>query len=351
MFFSPVRFSMNIPEYLPTVSVIIPTLNAGRTLDRCLEAIRAQDYPREQVEIVIADAGSSDGTLAIAERYNVEKIVTNPLKTGESGKAAAIEASTGELLALVDSDNILDDTGYFSRAARILKDSTIGSVEPIAWSFDPQDTLVNRYCALLGVNDPVCYFLGNYNRYSHLSRKFTGMRFDGETDTPDAVIVNINPEAVPTFGANGFIVRRSVLEGLDWKPYYFDIDVFQQMVHAGHNRIGVMKTEVHHLFCDRTATFRKKQARRIRDFLYHSKQKSRAYNYRAVPVWRYIIFIVSTVTVLPLLVQSARGYLHKSDSAWWFHPVACWVTLWEYSRWTIRSFLHVSEYDRSTWKQ
>ena len=335
----------------PTISVILPTLNAGRTLGLCLAAVREQDYPRECVEIVIADAGSTDDTLAIAEHYEVDTVVPNPLKTGEAGKAAAIVASNGELLVLLDSDNILDDTGYFSRAVRVFGDSTVHSVEPLEWTYDPDDTLVNRYCALLGMNDPVCYFLGNYNRYSHLSQTFTGFSVTIADETDDAFIADIDSGAVPTFGANGFIVRRSALEGTEWKPYYFDIDVFQQLVQNGHTRIGVMKTGIRHLYCDSIATFRRKQARRISDFLFHAKSKSRSYDYNAIPKWHYGVFVLSTVTVLPLLWQSVRGYMHKTDSAWWFHPLACWITLWEYGRGTIRSLVRPSEYDRSEWKQ
>ncbi|MBN1294455.1 MAG: glycosyltransferase family 2 protein [Candidatus Latescibacteria bacterium] len=338
-------------ESFPVISVILPTLNAERTLERCLASIRSQDYPQSCVEIIIADAGSTDTTLDIAKHHHIEKIIPNKLKTGEAGKAAAIEASTGELLALIDSDNIFDDTGYFSRAVKILEDESIDSIEPMAWTYDPDDTLLNRYSALLGVNDPICYFLGNYNRYSHLSKKISGMKFKNEIDTPDALIIDIDPDEVPTFGANGFILRRTALDGINWHPYYFDIDVFQQMVQFGRSRIAVMKTETRHLFCDNVATFRRKQSRRINDFLYHSRQKSRTYNYRAVSIGKYIIFILSTITVVPLLWQSLRGCLNKPDSAWWFHPVACWITLWEYGWGTVRSLAGVSEYDRSTWKQ
>ncbi len=333
------------------ISVILPTLNSARTLEQCLSSIRAQDYPRDSVEIVMADAGSTDGTLAIAEKYGVDTVVANPLKTGEAGKSAAIEASTGEILALIDSDNVLDDTGLFVKAARLFEDKTINSVEPLGWTFDPEDTLVNRYCALLGMNDPVSYFLGNYNRYSHLSQKFTGMNVQMVEDTPDALIVDVETEIVPTFGANGFMIRRSALEGLDWKPYYFDIDVFQQAVRKGRSRIGIVKTETRHLFCDSIATFRRKQARRIRDYFFHAKFNRRTYEYVSVPKRKYIMFVLSTLTVLPLFWQSVRGYLHKPDSAWWFHPLACWITLWEYSLGTVASFVKTAEYDRKSWKQ
>ncbi len=335
----------------PSISVILPTLNAARTLERCLAAIRAQDYPRELVEIVMADAGSTDGTLAIAERYGVERIVPNPLRTGEAGKAAAIGASSGAILALVDSDNILDDPQYFRRAARLFEDDTIDSVEPLHWTLDPNDTLVNRYCALLGMNDPLSYFLGNYNRCSWLSGRFTGMPLRSVEETPEAYIVEVDPRHVPSFGANGFMVRRRALEGLSWRPYYFDIDVFQQMAAAGRGRIGIMKTGILHLYCDRIATFRRKQARRIRDFFHHSRGSRRTYDYQGIPKTRYIHFALATITVFPLLVQAFRGYRRKPDSAWWFHPLACGITLWEYGWGTIRSLRKTGEYDREGWKQ
>ena len=141
-------------DNLPVISVTIATLNAARTLDRCLVALRNQDYPPDKVEIVIADAGSTDATLDIAARYGVDRIVPNPLTTGEAGKAAAIEASTGEILALVDSDNIFDDRSYFRRAARVFADPSVACAEPLWWAFDPDDTLVNRYSALLGHERP-----------------------------------------------------------------------------------------------------------------------------------------------------------------------------------------------------
>ncbi len=61
----------------PFVSIVIPTLNSGKTLEECLSAIRAQEYPQDSYEIIIADAGSKDDTKKIAEAFHVDKIVFN----------------------------------------------------------------------------------------------------------------------------------------------------------------------------------------------------------------------------------------------------------------------------------
>jgi glycosyltransferase involved in cell wall biosynthesis len=78
-------------EY-PFISVVIPTYNSEKTLEMCLESIANQDYPKDKIEIIIADGGSIDRTLEIARRYT-DKIFNNPLKTGEAGKAVGVKKS------------------------------------------------------------------------------------------------------------------------------------------------------------------------------------------------------------------------------------------------------------------
>ncbi len=96
----------------PKVSVVIPTYNSERTLQDCLESIKHQDYP--DVEIIIADDGSTDSTLEIARKYT-NNIYQNPLKTGEAGKAVGVKWARGEIIALIDSDNILPTRDWLTR--------------------------------------------------------------------------------------------------------------------------------------------------------------------------------------------------------------------------------------------
>ena len=140
-----------------TLSVVIPTLNSAGTLEACLRSITCQEMPRDRYEIVLADAGSTDGTIAIARSCGVDRIVENPLKTGEAGKAAGIKAASGGLIALVDSDNILPDPGWLERMIAPFADPDIVASEPIEYTARPDDPALTRYFALLGMNDPVCW--------------------------------------------------------------------------------------------------------------------------------------------------------------------------------------------------
>jgi len=103
----------------PSISIIIPTYNSEKVLPLCLESIETQDY-RGDIEIIIADGGSTDSTLEIAKQYT-NKIYPNPLKTGEAGKAVGLRHSKGEIIALIDSDNILPSRDWLSRMKNFKK--------------------------------------------------------------------------------------------------------------------------------------------------------------------------------------------------------------------------------------
>ena len=105
---------MTVSKKLPTVSILVATLNAGRVLEKSLASIAKQNYPKNRVKIIIADGGSTDETLKIAKKYGA-KIYRNPLKTGEAGKAVALRQARGELSALVDSDNYLPTKNWLKR--------------------------------------------------------------------------------------------------------------------------------------------------------------------------------------------------------------------------------------------
>ena len=323
------------PNATPLVSVVIPTLNSGKTLEACLRAIAMQTMPRDRYEIVLADAGSSDNTREIARACGVDKIVENPLKTGEAGKTAGIQASAGDVIALVDSDNILPEPEWLTRMTAPFSDPKIIASEPIAYTVRKEDPALTRYFALLGMNDPICLFTKNYDRMSAISGTWTGLEVP-QQDRGDYLELTLSEKALPTIGANGFVFRRSLLDHVVWEPYFFDIDVMHQAVRAGFTHVAKVKTGIVHLYCARLADFSRKQQRRIRDFLYFSQEKQRTYPWDSQKKSGILLFCLSTALVIPLALQMVRGFVRKPDAAWLYHIPVCWVTLWLYGIATLR---------------
>jgi len=334
---------------VPSISIVIPTYNSARTLPACLESIREQDYPEDKIEIIIADAGSSDNTVEISKQFT-DKIYPNPLKTGEAGKAVGVRHATGKVIALIDSDNILPERNWLTRMAAPLEDMEIAGTEPLYYTHRPEDGIITRYCALMGMNDPLCLFMGNYDRMNLITGKWTEMPVD-EEDMGDYLKVRLNEKKLPTIGANGFLVRRELLDKCSIEDYLFDIDVVYELVVQGHNQFAKVKTGIIHIFSGTMSTFIKKQRRRIRDYGYYAKMGVRKYPWSALSKGKLLKFIVYTVLVFPLLGQSVRGWMRKRDSAWGFHVVACWMTLMVYGWGTVRNMIRTKEEDRSKWGQ
>jgi glycosyltransferase involved in cell wall biosynthesis len=320
------------------VSFVIPTLNSAQTLEECLASILAQRVPRAGYEIVVADAGSSDETVSLARRLGVDKVVANPLKTGEAGKAAGIKAASGDVIALVDSDNILPDERWLERMLAPLEDAEIVASEPIAYAVRAGDPTLTRYFALLGMNDPLCLFTGNYDRTCAVTGRWTGLDVT-QQDCGDYLKLTLTEASLPTIGANGFVFRRALLAHVAWDPYFFDIDVMHQAVRAGFCHVAKVKTGIVHLFCSRFGEFARKQRRRIRDFLFYAQEKQRTYPWDRQRRTGVLRFVLATALVLPVAVQAAVGFGRRPDRAWLCHVPVCWITLWIYGVATLRKAL------------
>lgn len=338
-------------EY-PKISVLIPTLNAESVLEGCLKSIEMQNYPKEKVEVIVADGGSTDETLEIAQRYGA-KIITNPLKTAESGKKVALDNAAGEFCALIDSDNILPSEDWFKEMVIPLMENTgaFGS-EPLEYTWRRDDGFITRYCALIGMNDPMVYFLGNYDRVNLLTGKWTEVKHD-EEDLGSYLLVRFGKSGIPTIGANGTVFRTSFLKEHVSGDYLFDIDILSSFLQKyGSVSFIKVKNGIIHTYCERNIfKFAKKQRRRVKDFLYHKSIGDRKYDWGSSNSWGILKFILSCVLIFPLFFQVIKGYLKKKDTAWLFHPLACWITLWEYGWGYIFSFFKKGEVSRKGWGQ
>jgi GT2 family glycosyltransferase/exo-beta-1,3-glucanase (GH17 family) len=85
----------------PTVSVVVCAHNEEALIGRCLESLRACDYP--DLDVVVCDDGSTDRTLEIAREFPFRVLA---LQHGGLGRArnAGLDAATGEIVAFLDAD-------------------------------------------------------------------------------------------------------------------------------------------------------------------------------------------------------------------------------------------------------
>ena len=86
------------------VSVIIPTKNSSRTIQKCLQSVAGQSY--QNLEILIVDGKSTDDTVKISQEYKANIFILEVERT--FAKNFASRKANGEYLLFLDSDMVLD---------------------------------------------------------------------------------------------------------------------------------------------------------------------------------------------------------------------------------------------------
>ena len=87
------------------ISVIVPVRNNEEMIGDCIESLLAQDYPKEDYEIIVVDNNSTDKTTDIIKKYPVKYL--HEEKTGRGiARNTAVKTAFGEIIAFTDSDYI-----------------------------------------------------------------------------------------------------------------------------------------------------------------------------------------------------------------------------------------------------
>ena len=97
---------------MPFISIIIPCFNEQATIRKLLDAIHSQTYPLTDLEVVIADGMSTDGTRAEITTYAASHpdleiiMVDNPKRSIPSGLNCALKDSRGEMIVRLDAHSM-----------------------------------------------------------------------------------------------------------------------------------------------------------------------------------------------------------------------------------------------------
>lgn len=96
------------------LSVVMPAHNVEPYIDDCLHSLRRQAY--RNIEVIVVDDGSSDGSMAIVERHRRRdprlRIVRRPNGGPSAARNTGVAASRGEFLTFVDPDDLVRADGY-----------------------------------------------------------------------------------------------------------------------------------------------------------------------------------------------------------------------------------------------
>lgn len=132
------------------LSVIVPIYNEEKYIAKCIDSILAQDYPNDNLEILLIDGMSKDRTREIAGEYvaankNI-RILDNPRRTAPCAMNVGIKAAKGDIIIRLDA-HALFPSDYFSTLVGKLVELKADNVGGICRTLPAKDNMVSKCIA------------------------------------------------------------------------------------------------------------------------------------------------------------------------------------------------------------
>lgn len=196
-----------ISEAKPMLSVIIPVYKAENKLCRCVDSIIKQDY--QNFEVILVNDGSPDKSGEIADNYAKKdkriKVIHKENGGVSSARNTGIDASRGEFITFIDSDDeILDNFFsssmvnmssadlYISGIKMIFKDNGL-VIKEERYSIDQtQEMSITQLYELVGKTFPMICICGPCNKiYKSEIIKKNNIRFDTTLSLGEDTLFNL----------------------------------------------------------------------------------------------------------------------------------------------------------------
>jgi glycosyltransferase involved in cell wall biosynthesis len=155
-------------------SLLLPVFNEAARLPAILDSIAAQRYPKDGIELLVADGGSTDQTVDIAQAFGA-RVFHNPIRRAEPGAGMLLEKATGDVAMWLAADNAFSGETFLEKMAAPFADPAIVGAFPRLIS-TAQDGGTARY--FNAFSDPFNHFLyggatspASYHRTYHIKRR------------------------------------------------------------------------------------------------------------------------------------------------------------------------------------
>ena len=120
------------PQYFPSVCIVVPCFNEERTLALTINSLLSLEYPKEKLEVLIVNDGSTDTTQTVAERYTHYPHI-KVFKKENGGKHTALNLALthtkSELIGCLDADSTVKEDALI-RLVSVFENFRVAAITP-----------------------------------------------------------------------------------------------------------------------------------------------------------------------------------------------------------------------------
>jgi succinoglycan biosynthesis protein ExoA len=123
---------------MPTVTVVVPVRNEGRSIEPTLRSLLTQDYPADRYEVIVADGFSTDDTVPVVRRLQAEfpnlRLLYNPLRYSSAARNVCLRHMRGRYAVVVDGHCQIPDRHYLTHLVSAFETTgadTLGRPQPL----------------------------------------------------------------------------------------------------------------------------------------------------------------------------------------------------------------------------
>lgn len=277
----------------PLVSVVIVNWNGLEDTKLCLEHTKKQTY--QNLEIIVVDNGSKDGSADYLRNCNDIIIVENPKNLGfTGGHIAGFEASSGDFILLLNNDAIMDPQ-YIERAVSFMNsDSSIGALGGRAYLWDEDNKLFDT--------------TNSFYSYQNINP----INAEGIFAKTDEGV----PQEVNNVSGSCVMVRRATIESTGYLhnpffAYFEESDLFARMKRKGYKIVYHPELAIWHANA-------KSSNRKAPTFFYYMIMRNRfrfaVRNFDRWSLLRFLKFylIMGLVSILKSCLPVAQRPMHQA---------------------------------------
>lgn len=127
------------------ISLITVVYNAQTSIKRCIESVIAQNY--SNIEYIIIDGGSTDGTLQIIEQYKsyISIFLSETDKGIYDAMNKGIKLATGDIVGTLNADDFLADNDVLSDIAEAFEQNKTGIVYGNLDYINPKGAVIRKW--------------------------------------------------------------------------------------------------------------------------------------------------------------------------------------------------------------